>query len=92
MIFGLPRKLGGVSRPLKMHPKGCVIVAPLETFREIERGHLLATGITCLCIYIHDYVSLKKELERQDHGGYVPREMRNCGTFREFREIESMYL
>ena len=64
-------------------------------FREIERGHLLATGVTCLCIYIHNYVSLKKELERQDHGGYVlvhPREMRNGGTFREFREIESMYL
>ena len=61
-------------------------------FREIERGHLLATGVTCLCIYIHNYVSLKKELERQDHARYVPREMRNCGTFREFREIESMYL
>ena len=64
---------GGAFGPLKMRPKGGVIVAPLETLGEIERGHVLATGVTCLCIYIHNYVSLKKELERQDHGGVCPK-------------------
>ena len=53
MVFGLPRKLGGALGPLKMRPKGGVIVVPLETLREIESSHVFATGVTCLCtVYI----------------------------------------
>ena len=55
MIFGLPRKLGGAFSPLKMHHKGCVIVAPLETLREIENRY--------------NYISLKKELEKKTRWG-----------------------
>ena len=35
-------------------------------------------------IYRHNYISLKKELERQNHGGGMSQGMRNCGTFRDF--------
>ena len=55
MVFGLLRKLGGgggLFIPIHMRPKGGVIVAPLETLREIERGHVFTTGVTCLCTYI----------------------------------------
>ena len=43
---------GGLLGPIKMRPKGGVIVAPLETLREVERGHVSSTGITCF-MYIY---------------------------------------
>ena len=61
--------LGAAWVTVKDASQGMRNCGTFREFKEIERGHLLATGVTCLCIYIHNYVSLKKELERQDHGG-----------------------
>ena len=57
--------LGGLFGPLKMRPKGGVIVAPLETFRRKREVTCPQQVSHVLCIYIYTLLYKPEERARE---------------------------
>ena len=91
MVFVLPRKLRGGFRPFKDVSQGR---RNCDTFRDSQRdrewSHVCNRSHVFMYIYRHNYISLKKELERQNHGGGVcPKGCAIVAHLETFQEIEN---